>query len=51
MDYEIDNLKREEQHRQTVQTLNMVELWLNTYALYREIKRKHANNDKINSNC
>lgn len=42
---ELDNLKRDEQHRQTVQTINMVELWLNTYALYHEIKNKYLLNN------
>lgn len=39
-DKELDNLRREVTHEQTMRTLNMVELWLNTYALYHEIKNK-----------
>ena len=45
MDNEILKLKCDEDNRQTLQWLNLVELWLNTYALYLEIRNKHLLND------
>lgn len=44
MNYELFKLKCEEDNRQTVQLLNMVELWLMVGMLTLEIMRKAAAN-------
>ena len=44
MNKEIEQLKREETQRQTLQTLNMIELWLACGMLTLEIIRQHAAN-------
>lgn len=38
-DKELENLKRDEQHRQTMLYLNMIELWLRFGQAYLEITK------------